>query len=458
MSIIVKDEEMIKLYIKGADTELLKRLSGDSNQLFVSSAKKYVDYFSERGYRTLFVGMKVINIKDWTSWNKKLEDASLLNRNKDKLIESLYEEIESNIYLLGATIVEDKLQDKVPETIRDLRFSGIKIWMLTGDKLNTAYNIGLSCGLITPGSTVFKLTEDKNVVQKLIKDYQEFVQLYPNQPEFSIIVNSVSLVDVFKSKSRLKKFLEIATNATSVICCRVTPLQKADIVKATKEHLPDSVTLSIGDGGNDVSMIMEADIGNKKEVKLGIGVYGEEGLRAVQASDYAIGEFKFLRRLLLFHGRINYYRITEMIFYFFYKNFVFTINHFYFGFFNNFSGQTVIDDWFISLYNLVFTSFPLIARATLDQDLLPTDGNVMNCLFPILYLENRNYPNFTVKEFLINLTRGSIHGIINFFVIIYTLNKTVIDENGNTPDLWFSSVNIFTNIIIVNRDLIRLLM
>ena len=261
MSIIVKDQEMIKLYIKGADTEVLKRLSSDSNELFVLSAKKYVDYFSERGYRTLLVGMRIINSRDWSSWNKKLEEANLAYKNKDKSITSLFEEIESEIYLLGATIVEDKLQDKVPETIRDLRFSGIKIWMLTGDKLNTAFNIGLSCGLITPGSTVLKLTEETNVIDTLIKEYQDFIQLYPNQPEFSIIVNSLSLIDVFKSKTKLKRFLDIAINATSVICCRVTPLQKAEIVKATKDHLRDSVTLSIGDGGNDVSMIMEADIG-----------------------------------------------------------------------------------------------------------------------------------------------------------------------------------------------------
>lgn len=177
-------------------------------------------------------------------------------------------------------------------------------------------------------------------------------------------------------------------------------------------------------------------------------------MRAVQASDFAIGEFKMLRRLLLFHGRTNYRRISEMIFYFFYKNFIFTINHFFFAFYTNFSGQTVIDDWFISLYNLIFTSFPLIARACLDQDILPSDGNVMNCLFPYLYMSTRNFPIFTVKHFIFNLLRGTIHGGINFFLTIYVLGNSIIDSQGNSADLWFTSVNLFTNIILVSIMLI----
>jgi phospholipid-transporting ATPase len=132
-----------------------------------------------------------------------------------------------------------------------------------------------------------------------------------------------------------------------------------------KEYNPNSKTLAIGDGGNDVSMIMEAHIG--------VGIYGEEGLRAVQNSDYAIGEFRFLHDLLLFHGRTNYIRNAQCIIYFFYKNFVFTFLQFVYGFYCNFTGQTIIDDWFITLFNLLFTSLPLGARALLDHDVKPLD-------------------------------------------------------------------------------------
>ena len=163
-----------------------------------------------------------------------------------------------------------------------------------------------------------------------------------------------------------KIFLTVAKDAISVICCRISPLQKSQIVKMIKNYEKNKITLSIGDGGNDVSMILEAHIG--------IGIYGEEGLRAVQSSDYAIGEFKILRRLLLFHGQVNLMRNSDMIIYFFYKNFVFTIVHFFYGFYNNFSGQTIIDDWFISCFNLVFTSIPLAVKGVLDLDLKPDDG------------------------------------------------------------------------------------
>jgi magnesium-transporting ATPase (P-type) len=119
--------------------------------------------------------------------------------------------------------------------------------------------------------------------------------------------------------------------------------------------------LSIGDGANDVPMIKTAHIG--------IGLFGEEGMGAVQASDYALPEFRMLWRLLFVHGRWNYIRISEMILYFFYKNMLFTIPQFIFAFYSGYSGQSIFDDWYISLYNLIFTSIPLIIRAIFEQDI-----------------------------------------------------------------------------------------
>lgn len=182
---------------------------------------------------------------------------------------------------------------------------------------------------------------------------------------------------------------------------------------------------------------------------LGIGVYGEEGMRAVQASDFSIGEFKILRKLLFFHGRHNYMRIAEMIMYFFYKNFVFTINHFYFGFLTNFSGQTIFDDWFITFYNLFFTSTPLLARAILDQDISGSDGILIDNLLPIIYAENRDNPIFTVNMFFANILRGTVHGFLNFVIVYLSVNLTIVDSSGNTADLWYLATNMFTNIIFV---------
>jgi phospholipid-transporting ATPase len=212
--------------------------------------------------------------------------------------------------------------------------------MLTGDKLSTAYNIGLSCNLISKDMKVFKI-EGKNMiknenledtnkeerVQVLVDFIKEFSHFkgYSNSlekiPKFSILVDEKALHTINESEEIAKMFLNVAKDAITVICCRVSPLQKSQVVKMMKNFDKTKITLAIGDGGNDVSMIMEAHIG--------IGIYGEEGLRAAQSSDYAIGEFQILRRLLFFHGSLNLMRNSEMIIYFFYKNFVFTVVHFF---------------------------------------------------------------------------------------------------------------------------------
>jgi len=193
-------------------------------------------------------------------------------------------------------------------------------------------------------------------------------------------------------------------------------------------------------------MIMEAHIG--------VGIYGEEGMRAVQSSDYAIGEFRFLHSLLLFHGRTNYMRNAECILYFFYKNFVFTFLQFIFGFYCNFTGQTIIDDWYITLFNLLFTSLPLGARALLDHDVKPDDGEIVYLMLPFLYLENRENPIFTIKKFFLSLVKGTAHSLINFFWVIYIMDES-FNEKGKMGGLWFCSINLFTNIlIIVSIDLL----
>ena len=238
-----------------------------------------------------------------------------------------------------------------------------------------------------------------------------------------------------------KLFMLIAKDAASVICCRVSPSQKSKVVLMMKRFYPSAVTLAIGDGGNDVPMIMEAHIG--------VGIYGEEGMRAVQSSDYAIGEFQFLRSLLLYHGRTNYIRNAECVTYFFYKNFSFTLLQFIYGFYCNFTGQTIVDDWFISCYNLLFTSLPLGARALLDHDVKPSDGRICDQMLPFLYEENRENPIFTVPKFFLHLLRGAIHCIINFFFIAYLYKEDSVNDDGQMGGLWFLSVNFFTSVLLV---------
>ena len=473
-SVIVKEHNMIKLYIKGADTIIEERLSKNTNKDILEKCRENVNYFSSLGYRTLLVGMKILSQKEYDIFSKNLKEANMSLENKEKKVEEIFNKIEQGIYLLGCTIVEDKLQDEVPETIQDLRDANIKIWMLTGDKMNTAYNIGLSCNLISSNMKIFKLCgiekklnekmeminqdECEQVILDFAKEYNKFKgeldsmefnnhRNLPINKKFGILIDEKALRTLNDSLEVQEIFLDIAKDASSVICCRVSPIQKSQVVKMMKNYDKDGITLAIGDGGNDVSMIMEAHIG--------IGIYGEEGMRAVQSGDYAIGEFKILRRLLLFHGRTFYIRNSQCILYFFYKNFVFTLVQFIYGFYTNFSGQTIIDDWYISFYNLFFTSLPLGARALLDFDIKPEDGTIVKKMMPYLYYEIKKHPIFNKFTFFMYLVKGTIHCILNYFFSIYITSRNPIDEDGSMDCLWYTSVDLYTNILfIVSIDLV----
>ena len=466
-TIIVRNSEnKIILYCKGADSIIEQRLSKNTNKAILSQCKYYVDKFSAQGLRTLFIAMKVLSENEYKLFFKEYTEAMMSLEDKDKLVNEACEKVEKNLFLIGTTIVEDKLQEKVPETIRDLRLAQIKVWMLTGDKMNTAYNIGLSCNLISRNMKIFNICgiepkkdeltlsimnqrERAEVILNFAKEFQQFKGEFNSLeiPQYGILVDEKALLTIEEETEEIKNiFLDIAKDAVAVICCRVSPLQKSQVVKMMKNYNPKSKTLAIGDGGNDVSMIMEAHIG--------VGIYGEEGLRAVQNSDYAIGEFRFLHELLFFHGRTNYIRNAQCVMYFFYKNFVFTFLQFVYGFYCNFTGQTIIDDWFITLFNLLFTSLPLGARALLDHDVKREDGDIIYLMLPFLYAENRFKPHFTMMKFFLTLLKGIVHSVINFFWVIYIYDESV-DEEGKIGGLWFCSVNLFTNIlIIVSIDLL----
>jgi len=471
-SVLVKEGSLYKLYIKGADSIIEERLDESTPSAVLEKARYFVNLFSSKGYRTLYVAMRILSVEEFEDFISELEQAEMDTLHKKEKLEKVYATIECNLILLGATIVEDKLQENVPEVIKELREAEIKIWMLTGDKLSTAYNIALSCNLINKKIKTFfiegkerQLDENLNIINKaeqeeiiinFVKEYNYFVgdleggfmEENIHKKKFGILVDEKALLTITENEEIANMFLSVAKKAIAVICCRVSPLQKSQVVKLLKNYDNSKITLAIGDGGNDVSMIMEAHIG--------IGIYGEEGLRAAQSSDYAIGEFQVLRRLIFFHGYLNLYRNSSMVIYFFYKNFVFTIIHFFFGFLNDFSGQTIIDDWFIILYNLLFTSLPLGVRGILDITLKPEDGKIVELLMPFLYKEQRENPIFTVKRFILSLFKGVIHAILNYFITIYTSN-IIINNDGFESNLWVISVCLYTNILlIVTADLIIL--
>ncbi|MGH0183692.1 UNVERIFIED_CONTAM: hypothetical protein FKN15_012124, partial [Acipenser sinensis] len=336
-----KEEGKLSLYCKGADTIIYERLHPACKTL-KDVTTEHLDEFAGEGLRTLVLAYKDLEEGYFEDWRARHHEASTALEEREEKLDELYEEIEENLQLLGATAIEDKLQDGVPQTIEQLAKADIKMWVLTGDKQETAVNIGYACNM---------LREEMNEV---------------------FIISANTAEDAYGlEKSMEVEFLRTACMCKTVICCRVTPLQKAQVVQLVKKY-KKAITLAIGDGANDVSMIkgkratVSTD-GMRGTAHIGVGISGQEGMQAVLSSDFSFAQFRYLQRLLLVHGRWSYIRMCKFLNYFFYKNFTFTLVHFWYGFFCGFSAQTVYDEWYITLYNLVYTSLPVLGMSLFDQ-------------------------------------------------------------------------------------------
>ncbi|XP_028814034.1 phospholipid-transporting ATPase ID isoform X2 [Denticeps clupeoides] len=461
MSVVVRNPKgQIKLYSKGADTIIFDRLD-PSNEELMYTTSEHLNEFAGEGLRTLALACKDLDEDMFKEWMKKLLSASSILENREEHLGALYEEIEQGMMLLGATAIEDKLQEGVPETIACLTLANIKIWVLTGDKLETAMNIGYSCNMlrddmnkvfIISGHTMLEVQQELRKAkshilgissEKCSNGESGKAQLYNSDSvfeetiiaEYALVINGHSLAHALEADLE-KLLLDIACLCKTVICCRVTPLQKAQVVDLVKRH-KRAVTLAIGDGANDVSMIKTAHIG--------VGISGQEGMQAVLASDYSFAQFRFLQRLLLVHGRWSYHRMCNFLCYFFYKNFAFTLVHFWFGFFCGFSAQTVYDQWFITLFNIVYTSLPVLAMGIFDQDV----NEQYSLRYPNLYKPGQTNLLFNKRKFFICTLQGICTSSLLFFIPYGAFLSSVRDDGSNISDQQAFAVTIATSLVIV---------
>ncbi|XP_015997328.2 phospholipid-transporting ATPase ID isoform X2 [Rousettus aegyptiacus] len=461
MSVIVRNPEgKIRLYCKGADTILLDRIQHSTQELLNTTTDHLNEYAGE-GLRTLVLAYKDLGEEDYEEWAGRRLQASLAQDGREDRLASVYEEMENDMMLLGATAIEDKLQQGVPETIALLTLANIKIWVLTGDKQETAVNIGYSCKMLTDdmtevfvvtGHTVLEVREELRKAREKMTapsravgngfSYQEKVPsskltsvLEAIAGDYGLVISGHSLAHALEADMELE-FLETACACKAVICCRVTPLQKAQVVELVKKY-KKAVTLAIGDGANDVSMIKTAHIG--------VGISGQEGIQAVLASDYSFSQFKFLQRLLLVHGRWSYLRMCKFLCYFFYKNFAFTMVHFWFGFFCGFSAQTVYDQYFITLYNIVYTSLPVLAMGVFDQD-VPEQRSMEH---PKLYEPGQLNLLFNKREFFICIAQGIYTSVLMFFVPYGAFAEATRDDGTQLADYQSFAVTVATSLVIV---------
>lgn len=304
----------VRCYCKGADTVILERLAKDNP--IVDTTLQHLEEYATEGLRTLCLAMREIPEEEFQQWWQIQEKASTtVSGNRAEELDKAAELIEHDFHLLGATAIEDKLQDGVPDTIHTLQEAGIKVWVLTGDRQETAINIGMSCKLISEDMSLLIINEEsaqatRDNIAKKLGAIRSQSSGGAELETLALIIDGKSLTYALE-KGLDKEFLDLAVLCKAVICCRVSPLQKALVVKLVKRNLK-ALLLAIGDGANDVSMIQAAHVG--------VGISGVEGLQAARSADVAIGQFRYLRKLLLVHGAWSYQRISKVILYSFYKN------------------------------------------------------------------------------------------------------------------------------------------
>ena len=440
MSIIVQDKMgKIFMFSKGADNFIFPRIT--KNKGLIDSTKKILIENAREGLRTLVIAYKELSYKELDEFNSKY--ANNLNTIGKKGLDDLYNSYENDYFLLGSTAIEDHLQDNVSRTLKRFLGVGIKIWMLTGDKMDTAKSIAFSCGLISHEYVIFELEENMTFdsIETNLFEYYKIIVANPNN-KFALIVGMEELSKILGDDSLKNHFYELSARCDSVLCCRVTPKQKAQIVQLYKRRQPDKVTLAIGDGANDVNMITSAHIG--------VGILGVEGLQAARASDYAIGQFSFLEKLLFVHGRESYRKNTFVVCYNFYKNALFVMPQFWFGSVSLFSGQTLYDPWLSQIFNIVFTSIPIIWYGCMDSEM---DHSKL--------LKNTNYYKQGIQNYLFGNSRFWKYVIIafiqSFFIFYFSFNilSESIDNTGKTLNLWtIGHICYFIVVIVANLKII----
>ncbi|CAB3401820.1 unnamed protein product [Caenorhabditis bovis] len=419
MSVIVKDAQgIIKLYTKGAETVIFERLKHGSEEMIQYCTEHLEDYASF-GYRTLCFAAKIIEQREYDAWAPEYKKAVLAIENRAKLLAAAAEKVENNMTLIGATAIEDKLQEWVPETIQALMAADIRVWMLTGDKRETAINIAHSCALCHANTEL--LIVDKanyeDTYAKLEQFAERAVELELQEKNFAMVIDGKSLLHALTGEAR-RHFGELALRCHAVVCCRMSPMQKAEVVEMVRK-MSKMVVLAIGDGANDVAMIQAANVG--------VGISGEEGLQAASASDYAIPRFHYLRRLLLVHGAWNHDRSVKVILYSFYKNICLYIIELWFAIFSAWSGQTIFERWTIGMFNVIFTAWPPVVLGLFDHP-VPAE-QIMK--YPALYASFQKRA-FSIANFSLWIGLAVVHSLSLFFLTYAYLEHQVVWDDGRT--------------------------
>jgi phospholipid-translocating ATPase len=379
---------------------------------------QHINDFASEGLRTLLYGYRYLDEEEYAAWKKSYQEATTSLIDRQFLIEKAGNEIERDFELIGATAIEDKLQKGVPEAIDKLRRANIKLWMLTGDKRETAINIGHSCRLLKDYSTMTILDHEAGGVDQRIA--AAIVDINSGTVAHSVIVIDGQTLSMIEAQQIVKDlFIDLAILADSVICCRASPSQKASLVKSIRKKVKKSVTLAIGDGANDIAMIQEAHVG--------IGITGKEGLQAARVSDYSIAQFRFLLKLLLVHGRWNYIRVCKYTLGTFWKEMLFYLTQALYQRWAGYTGTSLYEPWSLSMFNTLFTSLPVIFMGVFEKDLAASTLLAV----PELYTKGQRNGGFNIRVYLWWTFMAASDSMVVFFIMLGLYGQALFTlDNG----------------------------
>ncbi|KAI9678592.1 MAG: hypothetical protein M1817_005649 [Caeruleum heppii] len=428
----VNSEPRSSRHLQELDDPLAEASAADENDTF-ERCFQHVNDFATEGLRTLLYGYRYLDEEEYAGWKKIYLDATTSLTERQRRIEEAGALIERELELAGATAIEDKLQVGVPEAIDKLRRANIKLWMLTGDKRETAINIGHSCRLIKDYSTVTVLDHEVGELER----YMGAAIIDINRGDVAhsvIVVDGQTLSVVEESATLASLFSDLAILVDSVICCRASPSQKASLVRSIRKKVKHSVTLAIGDGANDIAMIQEAHVG--------IGITGVEGLQAARTSDYSIAQFRFLLKLLLVHGRWNYVRTCRYTLGTFWKEMLFYLTQALYQRWAGYTGTSLYESWSLSMFNTLFTSLPVIFLGTFEKDLSPSTLLAV----PELYSTGQRGDAFNLRVYCGWMFMASAEAMVVFFVMLGLYGQTTAAQDNG---LYAMGVMTFTACVVL---------
>ncbi|KIJ07873.1 hypothetical protein PAXINDRAFT_177648 [Paxillus involutus ATCC 200175] len=363
MGIVVRDTHTGEILFlqKGADV-VMARIVQRNDWL-----EEETGNMAREGLRTLVVARKRLTGQQYAAFKQRHHEASVKTDGRSEAMAAVVAEyLERELELLGLTGVEDKLQDEVRSSLELLRNAGIKIWMLTGDKIETARCIAISTKLVARNQYIHEVAKLKTSDQA--RDELEFLQ---SKLDCCLVIDGDSLqlcLNLYKNE-----FIEITTKLSAVVACRCSPTQKADVARLIRHHTKKRVCC-IGDGGNDVSMIQAADVG--------VGIVGKEGKQASLAADFSVTQFSHLTKLLMWHGRNSYRRSAKLAQFVIHRGLIISVMQAVFSAIFYYAPIALYQGWLMIGYATIYTMAPVFSLV------LDTDVNEdLALIYPELYKE-----------------------------------------------------------------------